>query len=200
MKKIIIVFAVILIVVVAFNFLSSPDPVSTEENDSAEKGFSIRKSFKNILPGDNEQTPAQKLGRHEEGENVVVINSGTHQMDVEEAEERIEDLKEMKEEAMDFARWTLFSENAKFSPEEKEKLLDKAMEVFKEQEKQVLLRDVIFEGTEKTLHDKAISVLAQNMDKEQLEAFVTEVVRRKPAPPGKAAVIEFAATRNIYVK
>jgi hypothetical protein len=129
MKNLFISFGVAFLVVLAYNLWDGDSPNMGDEKNSAEGfGSSITNSLSSILPGKSEDTA--ELKKHESGEHVVVIKSEQNHTKVEDAIERIENLKDKQEnEGIDFARWTLFSENAKYSAAEKERILEKASEL-----------------------------------------------------------------------
>lgn len=208
MKKIIIVFAVILVVVVAYNFMSAPVTESLTKGEAgssgskSETGFGsgIRKSVEGILPGGSEGSD-QTLARHEEGDHVVVLNSEAQHMDVEDALEKIEALKNSVDTpALDFARWTLFSENAKYTAAEKERILEKASEVLSPAEAVSLNRDVLLVGKEPQLYENALNTLTRGKSQGETEKLVKEILKVRKDPAVKAAISEFAASKNIYIR
>lgn len=197
MKKIIFAFAVILIVALTY-YMNNSESGSTVGSDSADKGFSLRNSFKNILPG-GEKTPESK-GRLE-GDHVVVINSKPVHIEADEVVERIESQKDLKDnEAIDFARWTLFSEHAKYTTEEKEIIFDRSLELLNSSQASLLSRDVLLNGNLPDLMEKALSFQSQNLSKADLENLIREILHKRTEPEIRSAVIDFAATKNIYVK
>lgn len=208
MKKIIIVFAVILVAVVAYNFMSSPGTDSLSEGEAGSNGSKsatsfgagVRKSVEGILPGDTEGSD-QTLARHEEGDHVVVLNSEAQHMDVEDALEKIEVLKNSVDTpALDFARWTLFSENAKYSPGEKERILEKASEVLPPADVVSLNRDVLLVGNEPQLYENALNNLTRGKSQGEMEKLVKEILKVRKDPAVKAAISEFAASKSIYIR
>ncbi len=200
MKKIIIIAAIVLFAVGIYLSATDAPQVGGDEYTTEEKsqsvGSTIKNTFRNFIPG-SESTP-QKLP---ESPHVVVINSIPQHIEMEDAIDRIESQKDLKDnEAIDFASWCVLSDNAKYSADEREQILERAAEILKPNDRNLLLRDAVLRGKEKNVQEKAVSLIGQGMDKAQLEAFVTEVLHRYPQASGKAALIEYAATKNIYVK
>ena len=201
MKKIIIIAAIAVAGIwLLVSLFSSPEVAEVgEDGEAVETSFAskIKNSVQNIMPGGEKNN----LGRHEDSPHVVVIKNNPVKIDVDDAADRIESLKDSKEnEGLDFARWTLFSENAQYTVAEKQQLLERIKEVMPPEHVTMILKDIILVGNVPELYDDAITTLGQGMSKEELEGFVREVLARKPNPEAKAAVVEYAATRNIYVK
>ena len=200
-KKLVLGGLGIILAVVVFYNLSGPTETTEvgEDGEPVETSFAskIKNSVQNIIPGGEDKN----LGRLEESPHVVVIKNNPVKMDVEDAADRIEALKDSKEEeGVDFARWTLFSENSQYTVAEKQQLLERIKEVMRPDDVKMILKDIILVGQVPELYDDAMTSLGQGMSKEQLEGFVREVLASEPNPEAKAAVIEYAATRNIYVK
>lgn len=160
----------------------------------------MTKTLRGLLPGGKTEE-APDLGKHVEGDHVVVIKSEVQHVEVEDAIERIELLKDRKDhEGLDFARWTLFSENAKYSAEEKERILEKAAEILSAEQVNMLGRDVLYVGQVPELYEPALQILTKNMNRKQTENLIKEVLQKRAEPKVRSAVIEFAATKNIYVR
>ena len=197
MKKIIIAVSVVVVLVLAYNMMGDEGSSVTE---TAESKGGIRSTLRNLLPGDKKEEVAQ-LGKHQESENVVVIKSEAQHVEVEDAIERIEILKDRKDhEALEFARWTLFSENAKYTAEEKERILEKAAEILNAEEVSMMSRDVLYVGNVPELYEPALNILTKNKSREETESLIKELLTVKAAPKMRATLIEFAATNNIYIR
>ncbi len=200
MKKSLIIMGVLALAIMAYIFMDDSSPETTPDgtgNDSF--GSSLKKTITGILPGKKSDEP--NLDRHEESPHVVVINSSPTQIEVEDAMERIENLKDNKDhDGLDFARWTLLSENAKYTPDEKERLYDKAVEVLPMAEVAMLSRDILFVGNTPELNEKALIFLTKDMGKDDFKALITEILTRRKEPEVRAGVIEFAASKNVYVR
>lgn len=200
MRNLLISFSVALIVVLAYNMWGEDSPIPDDSGGKESLGSSISKSISNILPGGGEKTP-EKLGRHKEGENVVVIQPSSQEIEVEDAIERIENLKDSKEhEGLDFARWTLFSENAKYTPAEKERILERASELLPMEEVSSLHRDVLYVGKEPALFEESLNFLSKSMNQAETENLIKDVLGRRQEPAMRTAIIQFAASKNIYVR
>ncbi len=203
MKKIIIVVFAVLLLVVGYNMWggNAPDETAVEVGAKEDQGIGsgLSKSFQGILPGDIDG--GERPGKLEASDHVVVIHSKPTTMDVEDVIDRIAAQKDLKDnEAIDFARWTLFSENAKYSPEEKERILERSVEILSPAEAGMLTRDVLLIGKVPDLVDEAMNYQSQNLKREDFEILIREVLKTRVEPEIRSAVIESAATKNIYVK
>jgi hypothetical protein len=201
MKKIIIALGAILLLVVGYNMWGNNIPETNGETAADESlGTGIKKSISGIMPGKSEND--QKLETHDKNDpHIVVINSRPVHMEVEDAIEKIEASKSLGErEAFDFARWTLTSENAKYTPEEKERILERSIEILNPDEAGLLTRDLLFSVKEPDLISPAMNHQSQVLKREDFEDLIREVLKLRAEPEIRSAVIEFAATKNIYVK
>ncbi|MES2527182.1 MAG: hypothetical protein V4598_08835 [Bdellovibrionota bacterium] len=197
MKKIIFGVSVVLVAVIAYNMMGEKTGPETEATDS---DSGIQKTLQGLLPG-NKKEESPQLGRHENTQNIVVLNSEPQHVEVEDAIERVELLKDGKDhEGLDFARWTLFSENAKYTAEEKERILERASEILNADQVSMLNRDVLYVGKVPELYETALTTLSKNMNREQTENLIKEILQKRAEPKVRSAVIEFAATKNIYVR
>lgn len=200
MKKYLVMGVIVLVLIYAVIAMLSPAPEigeNSSESDQTGVTAKITKGLKSILPEDTDPN----LGKHEDSAHVVVIKPSENRMTADDVVDRIELLKDKKEhEALDFARWSMFSENAKYSTEEKERFLETALEVLSTQESRMLLNDVLLIGNRPALYDKALTTVGQGMTPDELKSFVQEFLKRNPNAEAKAAVINYAASRNLYVK
>ncbi len=201
MKKILIALAIILVGTASYFMWGGAAPESVEGSQEVDAGFgsSFRKSISNILPGKSGK--AADLGHQEEGDHIVVIKSQSTHMEVDDAIERLENLKDSKDqEALVFARWSLFNEGAKYSQEEKERLFERATELLPAEQVTLLSRDILLLGNMPEMNEKALSVLTKGMGKEKFKSLVIEILEKRKEPEVRASVIEFAASKNIYVR
>lgn len=202
MKKYVIT-AVVLVAVVYF-FFSGPESEIVDEGEITEEkgiGSSLRKSFREILPEKDASSGEENLGKLKSGDHVVVINSKPDHLEVEDAIDRIEAQKDLPDnEALDYTRWTLFSENAKYSVEEKERILERAVKLLSPEQVKMLTMDVVMVGKVPRLVNEAMEIQTRDMSRKQVEDLIREILEARAEPEIRNAVIEFAASKNIYVK
>lgn len=201
MKKLIIAFCAILLLVVGYNMWGGDAPHSEEGSVEIEESFgsSIKKSFNKIIPGGSAESERKTLDTNDP--HIVVIDSKPVHIEADDVIEKIDSEKDLKNnEALDFARWTLFSDNAKYTTEDKERILQEASKILRGDQAAMLNRDVIMIGKSSDLIELAMTNLTKDMKRDEIENLIREALQRRAEPDIRSAVIEFAATKNIYVK
>lgn len=146
----------------------------------------LSESFERVLP-QMDKTNNARLAR---------VNDSGHRLDVVDVLDRLDGLQGNAEtEGLLYTRSILLSRE--YNATEKEEVLEHASEILSPNEIKLLSRDLLLMGNETSLYPIALEMVTKSMSKNEIEAFLRELLRERQDELLRDAVMNFALSHEI---
>lgn len=178
-------------------FKQETKPLADEELQEVLKSGSaeatkFKASLARVLPK-MKQNP---LGGLTPGPHVVIIKNTATKMDMIDALDRMEVLKDnVEEEGLSFANWFLSSPD--YSPDEKEEFFKEAIKLLPTDATAILTLGVLYQGAHPELYKMALSTHTTGFSEEQAQRVLVDVLANMKDEELRDILYDYAYARGI---
>jgi hypothetical protein len=203
--KYVILVSILLLSYFAYKELVDQDVAPLADDDletvlkaDTPEGRKLRSSFQQILPqvqGQDASSPAPV----NDPNRVDIVSEPDNSMTVDDAVARVQNmLSNGEEEALTFARWTLFMSD--FAPEQKEEFYSSMMGVLPKDQAQAISRDLLTRRTEPNLYRRALNNYTLGMDPAAQEELLRDLFSQTQEDSQKEVLNEFANSQGLSLR
>lgn len=174
------------------------DDLETVLKDDTPQGRKLRSSFQQILPQvQGNETAAASAPIHDPY-RVDIVSEPDNTMTVNDAVGRVQNmLVNGEEEALTFARWTLFMSD--FAPEQKEEFYSSLTGVLPKDQAMAVSRDLLTRRTEPNLYRRALHNYTQGMEPSAQEELLRDLFSQTHEDSQKDVLNEFANSQGLSI-